>query len=73
MDKVRSSSGDLLEDIHAKEHRLRDQMEDLTAHAAEKLRGDDTRNSLLLGIAGAAIAAALGIASQKRIAEIGTE
>ena len=73
MDKVRSSSGDLLEDIHAKEHRLRDQMEDLTAHAAEKLRSDDTRNSLLLGIAGAAIAAALGIASQKRIAEIGTE
>jgi hypothetical protein len=37
--------------------------------AAEKLTEDDTRNKLLLGIAGAAIAAALGIACQKRISE----
>ena len=73
LDKVRSSGGDLLEDLHAKEHHLRDQMQDLTANAAEKLRDDDARNSLLLGIAGAAIAAALGIACQKRIAEIGSE
>ena len=73
LDKVRSSGGDLLEDLHAKEHHLRDQMEDLAANAADKLRDDDTRNNLLLGIAGAAIAAALGIACQKRIAEIGSE
>ena len=73
LDKVRSSGGDLLEDLHAKEHYLRDQMEDLAASAADKLRDDDTRNNLLLGIAGAAIAAALGIACQKRIAEIGSE
>ena len=73
LDKVRSSGGDLLEDLRAKEHHLRDQMQDLTANAAEKLRDDDARNSLLLGIAGAAIAAALGIACQKRIAEIGSE
>ena len=73
LDKVRSSGGDLLEDLHAKEHNLRDQMEDLAANAADKLRDDDTRNNLLLGIAGAAIAAALGIACQKRIAEIGSE
>ena len=73
MDKVRSSGGDLLEDMHAKEHHLRDHMGDLAAIAAQRLRDDDTRNNLLLGIAGAAIAAALGIACQKRIAEIGTE
>ena len=73
LDKVRSSGDDLLENIHAKEHHLRDQMEDLAGNAADKLRDDDTRNNLLLGIAGAAIAAALGIACQKRIAEIGSE
>ena len=48
-------------------------MQDVADNAAEKLRDDNTRNNLLLGIAGAAIAAALGIACQKRIAEIGTE
>jgi hypothetical protein len=73
LDKVRSSGGDLLEDLHAKEHHLRDQMQDLADNAAEKLRDDDARNSLLLGVAGAAIVAALGIACQKRIAEIGTK
>jgi hypothetical protein len=71
--KVKASGGDLLEDMHAKEHHLRDQMGGLAAIAAQKLRDDDTRNNLWLGIAGAAIAAALGIACQKRIAEIGTE
>jgi hypothetical protein len=73
LDKVKSSGGDLLETMHAKEHNLRDQMGDLATNAADKLRDDDTRNNLLLGIAGAAIAAALGIACQKRIAEIGSE
>jgi hypothetical protein len=73
LDKVRSSGGDLLQDLHAKEHHLRDRMQDVADNAAEKLRDDDTRNNLLLGIAGAAIAAALGIACQKRIAEIGAE
>ena len=73
LDKVRSSGGDLLEDLHAKQHHLRDQMQDLAGTAAEKLRDDDTRNNLLLGIAGVAIATALGIACQKRIAETGTK
>jgi hypothetical protein len=48
-------------------------MQDLAGTAAEKLRDDDTRNNLLLGIAGVAIATALGIACQKRIAETGTK
>src|SRR6476469_7445261 len=73
VNKVRSSSGDLLEDLHAKDRHLRDQMQDLAGTAAEKLRDDDTRNNLLLGIAGVAIATALGIACQKRIAETGTK
>jgi hypothetical protein len=73
LEKVKASGDDLLEDLHAKEHHLRDQMNDLAGNAAEKLRDDDTRNNLLLGIAGAAIAAALGIACQKRIAEVKTE
>jgi hypothetical protein len=47
-------------------------LSDLAADAAQRLRDDDTRNNLMLGIAGAAITAALGIACQKRIAEIGT-
>jgi hypothetical protein len=73
LEKVKSSGDDLLEDMHAKERHLRDQMGDLAASATQKLQDDDARNNLLLGIAGAAIAAALGIACQKRIAEIGTE
>jgi hypothetical protein len=73
LEKIKASGDDLLEDMHAKKYHLRDQMDDLAANAAQKLRDDDTRNNLLLGIAGAAIVAALGIACQKRIAEIGIE
>jgi len=43
VDKVRSSGGDFLENMHAKEHHLRDQMEDLAANAAGETRDDDTR------------------------------
>ena len=73
LERAKASGGNLLEDIHAKKRHLRDQMDVLTTNAAQKLQDDDTRNSLLLGIAGAAIAAALGIACQKRIAEMGRE
>jgi len=46
-------------------HRLRD-----TADAASgMIRDEDTRNTMLLGVAGVAIAAALGIACQKRLSE----
>jgi hypothetical protein len=41
--------------------------------AMDKVRDDDTRNALLLGVAGVAIAAALGIACQKRISETLTD
>jgi hypothetical protein len=42
-------------------------VEDVAAKTADKSRDEDTRNNLLLGVAGLAIAAALGISCQKRI------
>jgi hypothetical protein len=67
--KVKASGEDAMADIQAKQHDLRDDIRRATADAAEKIGDDDTRNTLLLGIAGVAIAAALGIACQKRISE----
>ncbi|MGC1846730.1 MAG: hypothetical protein WA707_04045 [Pseudolabrys sp.] len=62
------SSGDLLvDDLRIKQQDLRDKIGSFADTAASQLRDDDTRNQLLLGIAGVAIAAALGIACQKRI------
>ncbi|MFZ0349023.1 MAG: hypothetical protein WAM03_12895, partial [Pseudolabrys sp.] len=62
------SSGDLLvDDLRIKQQDLRDKIDSFADTATSQLRDDDTRNQLLLGIAGVAIAAALGIACQKRI------
>ena len=69
LNKVKSSGEDVLEDVRVRQHDLRNQMDEWAATAAEKLKEDDTRNKLLLGIAGAAISAALSIACQKRISE----
>ena len=69
LNKVKSSGEDVLEDVRVRQHDLRNQMDEWAATAAEKLKEDDTRNTLLLGIAGDAIIAALGIACQKRISE----
>jgi hypothetical protein len=44
-------------------------VEDVAAKAADKFRDEDTRNNLLLGLAGLTIAAALGIACQKKITD----
>lgn len=46
---------------------VRDQLKIAADPASETIRDDDTRNTILLGVAGVAIAAALGIACQKRI------
>ena len=73
LNKVKSSGEDVLEDVRVRQHDLRNQMDEWAATAAEKLKEDDTRNKLLLGIAGAAISAALGIACQKRISETWTD
>jgi hypothetical protein len=48
-------------------------VEDVAARAVEKFSDQDTRNNLLLGVAGLAIAAAVGIACQKRISETAAE
>jgi hypothetical protein len=73
LNKVKSSGEDVLEDVRVRQHDVRNQMDEWAATAAEKLKEDDTRNKLLLGIAGAAVAAALGIACQKRISETWTD
>jgi hypothetical protein len=65
--RTKSTGQALLDDVCAKQHDLRDQVEDVAAKAADKFRDEDTRNNLLLGLAGLAIAAALGVACQKRI------
>jgi hypothetical protein len=72
LNKVKSSGEDLLDDVRVRQHDVRNQMDEWAATAAGKWKEDDTRNKLLLGIAGAAIAAALGIACQKRISETWT-
>jgi hypothetical protein len=61
--RARSTGHDFLDDVRAKQHDLRDQAEDVAVRAVDKFRGEDTRNNLLLGIAGLAIATALGIAN----------
>jgi hypothetical protein len=70
---LKSSGEDKLDDVRVRQHDDRNQMDEWAATAVEKLKEDDTRNKLLLGIAGAAIAAALGIACQKRISETWTD
>jgi hypothetical protein len=67
--KRKSSGESLWDDIRPRQHDLRDQIDNLTATAEDRVRDDDTRNQLLLGIAGVAIATALGIACQKRLSE----
>ena len=51
------------------QHDLRDEIADVATATRETLRDEDTRNVVLIGIAGLAVAAALGIAAQKRIVE----
>lgn len=73
LDDVRlqaKTAGDAVVDgLRRQQHDLRDELLHATAAAKESLRDDDTRNTVLIGIAGVAIAAALGIACQKRISE----
>ncbi|HEY7228888.1 MAG TPA: hypothetical protein VH558_00815 [Pseudolabrys sp.] len=67
--QVKNAGESIMEDIRRQQHDLRDEIADITAAAGETLRDEDTRNTLLIGIAGIAVAAALGIAAQKRIVE----
>jgi ElaB/YqjD/DUF883 family membrane-anchored ribosome-binding protein len=67
--RASSTGQSFLDDVRAKQHDLQEQVEDVASRAVEKFRDEDTRNNLLLGVAGLAIAAAVGIACQKRISE----
>jgi hypothetical protein len=65
--KLKSSGEAVLDEIRAKQHDVRDRLQKVTTATIDKVRDDDTRNTVLLGVAGVAMAAALGIACQKRI------
>ena len=67
--KAKSASDSVVDSLRRQQHDLRDEIADMTVAARESLRDEETRNTVLVGIAGVAIAAALGIACQKRISE----
>ena len=67
--KAKTASDSVVEGLRRQQHDLRDEIAVVTAAAKGSLRDEDTRNTVLVGIAGVAIAAALGIACQKRISE----
>ncbi|MGE5166394.1 MAG: hypothetical protein ACM3IH_20550 [Sphingobacteriales bacterium] len=67
--RLKASGEELLNDVRVKQHDLRDEIQAVGAKATEKVQDEDTRNTALLGVAGLAIAAALGIACQKKITE----
>jgi len=71
--KLKTSGEALLTDIRAKQHDLRNEIQEVTSAASNKVRDEDTRNKLLLAVAGVAIAGALGIACQKKISETLTD
>ena len=67
--KAKTTSDSVVANLRRQQHDLRDEIDDMTATARNSLRDEDTRNTVLVGIAGVAIAAALGIACQKRLSE----
>ena len=67
--RLKTSGEALLNDIRAKRRDLGDEIQEAATAIRDKVRDDDTRNTLLLGVAGVAIAGALGIACQKKISE----
>lgn len=67
--KAKSAGEAISESARRQQHDLRDEIADVATAAKETLRDEDTRNVVLIGIAGLAVAAALGIAAQKRIVE----
>ena len=70
--RLKTTGEAFADDIRHKQHDVRDRIQDIAAVTAEKVQDDDVRNKVLLGVAGVAIAAALGIACQKRISETNT-
>jgi hypothetical protein len=67
--KAKKASDSVVDGLRRQQHDLRDEIAGVTAAAKRSLRDDDTRDTMLVGIAGVAIAAALGIACQRRLSE----
>jgi hypothetical protein len=67
--RAKSASEAILDSARRQQHDLRDEIADVATAAGETLRDQDTRNIVLTGIAGLAVAAALGLAAQKRMVE----
>lgn len=67
--KMQSGGDALVGVMNRAQEDLRDQLRDAADTTLQTIRDEDTRNKILLGVAGVAIAAALGIACQKRISD----
>jgi uncharacterized protein YdcH (DUF465 family) len=66
---AKKASDSVVDGLRRQQHDLRDEIADVAAAAKMSLRDNDTRDTVLIGIAGVAIAAALGIACQKKLSE----
>lgn len=64
---VRRAKHDLRDQLHSASTNAYRKADDLVLASKNALDDEETRNKLLLGVAGVAVAAALGIACQKRI------
>lgn len=64
---VRRAKHDLRDQLHSASTNAYRKADDLVLASKNALDDEETRNKLLLGVAGIAVAAALGIACQKRI------
>jgi hypothetical protein len=64
---VRKAKHDLRDQLHSASTNAYSKADDLASAGKNALTDEEARNKLLLGVAGVAVAAALGIACQKRI------
>ena len=67
--QLKSSAEDLSAEIRHKGRSLRHEIQGVAASSVDRVADPDIRNTLLLGLAGAAVAAALGIACQKKMSD----
>jgi len=67
--QLKSSAEDLSAEIRHKGRSLRHEIQGVAASRVDRVADPDIRNTLLLGLAGAAVAAALGIACQKKMSD----
>jgi hypothetical protein len=66
---VRRAKHDLRDQLHSASTNAYSKADDLASAGKNALTDEEARNKLLLGVAGVAVAAALGIACQKRVSQ----